>query len=98
MAEHNELDKAQKKFLKYETFHGNEIVAGARRLTLMNLFLHNIGDIDSDALISPADSLIADTGTRYDYVLANPPFGKKSSMTFTNEAGEQEKEDLTYNR
>lgn len=26
------------------------------------------------------------------------PFGKKSSQTFTNEAGEQEKEDLTYNR
>jgi type I restriction enzyme M protein len=31
-------------------------------------------------------------------VLANPPFGKKSSMTFTNEEGEQEKDDLTYNR
>jgi len=64
----------------------------------MNLFLHNIGDIDSDNFISGADALIADTGHRYDYVLANPPFGKKSSMTFTNEAGEQEKEDLTYNR
>ena len=35
---------------------------------------------------------------RYDYVLTNPPFGKKSSMTFTNEEGEQEKEDLVYNR
>lgn len=34
----------------------------------------------------------------FDYVLANPPFGKKSSMTFTNEEGEQEKEELTYNR
>ena len=34
----------------------------------------------------------------YDYVLANPPFGKKSSMSFTNEEGEQETEDLTYNR
>jgi type I restriction enzyme M protein len=31
-------------------------------------------------------------------VLANPPFGKKSSMTFTNEEGEQDSEDLTYNR
>ena len=41
---------------------------------------------------------MADTGLRVDYVLANPPFGKKSSMTFTNEEGEQEKEDLTYNR
>ncbi len=93
-----QLDKDQRKFLKYNTFYGNEIVAGTRRLALMNLFLHNIGDIDSENFISPADALIADTGNRYDYVLANPPFGKKSSMTFTNEEGEEEKEDLTYNR
>lgn len=94
----NDLDREQKNFLKYNTFFGNEIVASTRRLALMNLFLHNIGDIDSDNFISPADALIADTGTRYDYVLANPPFGKKSSQTFTNAEGEQEKEDLTYNR
>lgn len=31
-------------------------------------------------------------------MLANPPFGKKSSQTFTNDEGEQEKDDLTYNR
>ena len=31
-------------------------------------------------------------------MLANPPFCKKSSMTFTNENGEQEKDDLTCNR
>ena len=93
-----ELDKEARQFLKYETFFGNEIVASTRRLALMNLFLHNIGDIDSDNFISPNDSLITDSGTRYDYILANPPFGKKSSMTFTNAEGEQEKEDLTYNR
>jgi type I restriction enzyme M protein len=62
------------------------------------MFLHNIGDIDSDNFISPADALIAASPTTYDYVLANPPFGKKSSQTFTNEEGEQEKDDLTYNR
>ncbi|WP_300758337.1 class I SAM-dependent DNA methyltransferase [uncultured Oscillibacter sp.] len=28
----------------------------------------------------------------------NPPFGKKSSITFTNEEGAQEEEDLVYNR
>ncbi|MFN0156761.1 MAG: N-6 DNA methylase [Bacteroidota bacterium] len=94
----NELDKGQKEFLKFKTFYGNEIVAGTRRLALMNLFLHNIGDIDSDNFISPADALVAAPGTSVDYVLANPPFGKKSSMTFTNEEGEQEKEELTYNR
>jgi len=92
------LTKDQKAFLKNKTFYGNEIVASARRLALMNMFLHNIGDIDSDTSILSTDSLVADSGLRVDYVLTNPPFGKKSSMTFTNEEGEQEKEDLTYNR
>ena len=92
------LDKAQKAFLKHDAFHGNEIVANTRRLCLMNMFLHNIGEIEGGASISPNDSLVADTGQRFDYVFANPPFGKKSSMSFTNEEGEQERDDLTYNR
>jgi type I restriction enzyme M protein len=96
---HRVLDKEQKRFLKYETFAGNEIVASTRRLALMNLFLHHIGDMDAaETAISPMDSLLNRPQMGYDYVLANPPFGKKSSMTFTNEDGEQEKEDLMYNR
>ncbi len=95
---HYSLNNEQKKFLKHETCHGNEIVPGTRRMALMNLFLHNIGDFESDSFISPADALISDTGLRVDYVLANPPFGKKSSMTFTNDEGEQDTDDLTYNR
>ena len=98
LVSHYELDKAQNKFLKESTFFGNEIVAGTRRLALMNLFLHNIGDIDGENFISPADALIAPSPKTYDYVLANPPFGKKSSQTFTNEEGELEKDELTYNR
>ena len=92
------LDQRQKAFLKHEAFHGNEIVANTRRLCLMNMFLHNIGEIDGGAPISPNDSLVADAGQRFDYVFANPPFGKKSSMSFTNEEGGQETDDLTYNR
>lgn len=42
-----ELDREQLKFLKYETFHGWEIVPSTARLCLMNLFLHNIGDLNS---------------------------------------------------
>ncbi len=95
---HHDLDRDQKAFLKNETFSGNEIVAGTRRLCLMNMFLHNIGEIDGETFISPNDALIADEGIRVDYVLANPPFGKKSSMTITNEEGEQQKQDLSYNR
>lgn len=94
----HDLDREQKEFLKNKTFYGNEIVANTRRLCLMNMFLHNIGEIDGETSISPNDALVADEGKRYDYVLANPPFGKRSSMTFTNEVGEQETEDLVYNR
>lgn len=94
----SDLNREQKEFLKNKTFYGNEIVANTRRMCLMNMFLHNIGEIDGETFISSADALVADEGKRFDYVLANPPFGKKSSMTFTNEEGEQEKEDLIYNR
>ena len=62
------------------------------------MYLHNIGEIDGESSINPNDPLISDDGNRFDYVLANPPFGKKSSMTFTNEQGEIVKEDLSYNR
>lgn len=92
------LDKKQAAALKHETFLGNEIVANTRRLCLMNMFLHNIGEMDGESAISPNDALVAPSGKTVDYVLANPPFGKKSSMSFTNEEGEQETDDLTYNR
>lgn len=98
LIEPNQLDRSQKAFLKHETFFGNEIVAGTRRLCLMNMFLHNIGEIDGESMVSPNDALVADDGKRFDYVLANPPFGKKSAMSFTNDDGEQARDDLTYNR
>jgi len=96
--ENNQLDREEKEFIKNSTFHGNEIVANTRRMCLMNMYLHNIGEIDGESFINPNDALISDDGSRYDYVLANPPFGKKGSMRSTNEDGEIEKEDLSYNR
>ena len=93
-----QLDREQKEFLKAEAFHGNEIVPTTFKLCLMNLYLHNIGDIYGKIPVTLGDALLTDTGERYDYVLTNPPFGKKSSITFTNEEGEQEDEDLIYNR
>ncbi|MFA0812948.1 class I SAM-dependent DNA methyltransferase [Microbulbifer epialgicus] len=98
LVEHHKLNKKQKAFLKHDTFHGNEIVANTRRLCLMNMFLHNIGEIDGDSAVNGNDALVAPPTQTVDMVLANPPFGKKSSMTFTNEEGEQEKDELTYNR
>ena len=96
--ENHALDREQKAFLKHATFHGNEIVAGTRRLCLMNMLLHGIGEMTGETPISPADALISPPPQTFDYVLANPPFGKKSSMSFTNADGEQETDDLTYNR
>lgn len=92
------LDREQKEFLKNETFYGNELVSSTFKLCLMNLYLHNIGDIYGNVPVTLGDALLVDPGTRVDYVLTNPPFGKKSSITFTNEKGEQEDEDLVYNR
>ena len=92
------LDRAQKAFLKNETFYGNELVKTTFKMALMNLYLHNIGDIYGNVHVTQGDSLLTDPGWRVDYVLTNPPFGKKSSITMTNEEGEEEQEDLVYNR
>ncbi|HET6432555.1 class I SAM-dependent DNA methyltransferase [Dyella sp.] len=92
------LDRKQARFLRHETFHGNEIVPGTRRMCLMNLFLHNIGELDGAPSVERSDALISEPYKTFDYVLANPPFGKKSSMTFTNEDGEEDRDALTYER
>lgn len=95
---HYTLDREAKEFLKRDTFRGWEIVPATFKMSLMNLFLHNIGDLYGEVPITLGDALLTDPGERFDYVLTNPPFGKKSSLTFTNEEGEQEEEDLVYNR
>ena len=92
------LNAKQKAFLRDQTFHGNEIVPGTRRLCLMNLFLHNIGELVGEPSVERSDALIEEPQQRVHYVLANPPFGKKSSMTITNEEGEEDRDALTYER
>ena len=90
------LDKDQKKFLKYYTFRGWDIVDNVARLCAMNLYLHGIGGDDS--LVEVVDSLASDTGDRFDIVMTNPPFGKKSSITIISEEGKAEKKRLEYER
>ena len=77
---------------------GGFFLAAQAFLALMNLYLHNIGDIYGKVPIVQGDALLTDPSYRVDYVLTNPPFGKKSSITFTNEEGKQEEEELVYNR
>lgn len=92
------LNKSQAKFLRESTFFGNEIVANTRRMCLMNLYLHSIGHLNGEPTIDRSDALISESKVKADYVLANPPFGKKSSMTVTNENGEEDRDALTYER
>jgi len=90
------LDKDQKRFLKFNTFKGRDIVDNVVRLCAMNLYLHGIGGEESP--IEVGDSLISDQGERFDIVLTNPPFGKKSSITIINGEGKADKESLVYER
>jgi type I restriction enzyme M protein len=64
----------------------------------MNLFLHNIGELVGEPSVERSDALISGPQQKVHYVLANPPFGKKSSMTITNEEGEEDRDALTYER
>jgi type I restriction enzyme M protein len=98
LAKHHPLDRAQKKTLKSGTFFGIELVDSVTRLCAMNLLLHGIGgDSEEDLPVVTKDSLAGKHG-EYEIVLANPPFGKKSSVTIVNEAGESSKESLIINR
>jgi type I restriction enzyme M protein len=91
-----QLDKDQKKFLKFNAFKGWDIVDGVARLCVMNLYLHGIGGEDSP--ITVGDALVSDPGDRFDIVLTNPPFGKKSSITIFSGEGKIDKESLVYER
>ncbi len=96
--QNHDLDRDEKRFLKNKTFYGNEIVANTRRLCLMNMYLHNIGQLGEEPNISSADALISQPIDKYDYVLANPPFGKKSSRTEFTEDGKKKQVAVTYGR
>ncbi len=92
----DQLDREQKRFLRYDTFHGTDIVDSVVRLCVMNLHLHGIGGNESP--VKTGDSLISDTGERFDMVLTNPPFGRKSSITIVDEKGSAAKNSLIYER
>ena len=92
------LDPDQKRHLRFEALHGWEIVDNTARLCVMNMLLHGIGSEDADSPIRVEDSLRSDPGDRFEMVLTNPPFGKKSSMTVVNAEGDTEREDLVILR
>lgn len=92
IAKQYQLDQDQWGFLNQETLHGWEIVDNTARLCVMNLYLHGIGAENTESPIRVADSLAAHPGQYFDLVLTNPPFGKKSSVTFVTDEGDIRRE------
>ncbi len=92
------LDPDEKRHLRFDALDGWEIVDNTARLCVMNLLLHGIGSEETDSPIRVDDTLKADPGDRFEMVLTNPPFGRKSSMTFVNEEGEADRDSLVVVR
>ncbi len=95
---YNLLDREQWHHLRHEALHGWEIVDNTARLCVMNLYLHGIGASGGNSPIRVDDSLASDPGERFDMVLTNPPFGKKSSVTFVTDDGQVKREAQTIFR
>ena len=93
----NKLDKKQLTFLNTEELRGVELVDSVARLCCMNLVLHGIGSDATHVPVMVKDALAGKHG-EYEVVLTNPPFGKKSSVTIVNEAGEEDRQSLVVHR
>ncbi len=90
------MNPDEKKFLKEKTFHGVDLLQDVIRLCAMNMYLHGIGDTESQ--VKEADSLISDDGERFDIVMTNPPFGKKSKEKAWSQSGKVESNSMDYER
>ncbi|TNE39561.1 MAG: SAM-dependent DNA methyltransferase [Alphaproteobacteria bacterium] len=89
-------DRDKLKKLKEATFTGVDIVDEVVRLAAMNLYLHGVGNDSSP--VHQGDALASDPGARFDVVLTNPPFGKKSSYKVVGEDGSVTTERENYER
>lgn len=90
------LDRKAQRFINEEAIHGNDIVPSVVRLCAMNLYLHGMGGNDK-TLVACGDSLTRKPDP-VEMVLTNPPFGKKSSMTYINDNGKREPEKIYVER
>ncbi|WP_312847811.1 class I SAM-dependent DNA methyltransferase [Streptomyces sp. WAC06614] len=92
------LTPEQRERLSAGAIRGNELVDGTARLAAMNLLLHGIGQPNGESLIDVGDALAKPPTRHASLVLANPPFGKKSSIMVFGEDDEIERKDLAYHR
>lgn len=89
-------DRDRLRDLRHTSFTGTDIVDEVVRLCAMNLYLHGIGNGGSP--VYQGDALSGDNGKRFDVVLTNPPFGKKSSYKVVGEDGQVSTERENYER
>lgn len=89
-------DRERLRRLRTEGLHGVDIVDEVVRLCAMNLYLHGIGNGGSPVV--QGDALAAAPSQRYQVVLTNPPFGKKSSYKVVGEDGSVSTEQENYER
>jgi type I restriction enzyme M protein len=95
------LRASSREHLRTRAIRGVELVPEVARLATMNLLLHGISGEKNDELpITVADSLRAPPDERVDVVLTNPPFGVKSSITYTTteKRTRRTSDDLTLTR
>ena len=97
---HRSLSREQLSHLRLDAIRGVEIVDSVTRLCAMNLMLHGVGPDAGDTKlpIDTRDALASEPSTRFDIVLTNPPFGKKSSVMIVGEGGETSRESLVVTR
>ena len=85
---------AEKDHLRDNFVFGTELVDGTARLAAMNMLLHGMGTPNGESLIEVKDALTAAPSRRWSVVLANPPFGTKSSTTMVGADGKISKDSL----
>ena len=88
------LTPDEKEHLRDNFVSGVELVDGTARLAAMNMLLHGMGRANGPSPIEVRDGLTADPGRRWSVVLANPPFGTKSSVTMIGDDGKKSKDNL----
>jgi type I restriction enzyme M protein len=88
------LTPDESEHLQTKFANGTELVDSTARLAAMNMLLHGMGKPNGQSPIEVRDALTADPGKRYSVVLANPPFGTKSSVTMVGADGKTSKGDL----
>ncbi|MCE4948751.1 type I restriction-modification system subunit M [Streptomyces albulus] len=87
--------------LRTKRIWGTEIVPTTARIAAMNLLLHDVGEATGLPVIDVTDALRNQPTRHASMVLANPPFGRKSSVTVSGkgeEDGDDASSDATYYR